>query len=181
MYRDIPQWRGIRRRILDQGVPKRQVARETGVSRKTINKILKHQHPPGYSPRPVRYPKLGPYIPTIDRILADAMSSSPGSDMTVSRIVVRLRQNEGFTGSYDCVRNYILRRSRDDDSTWEYAYDLITRLPKPHALDFLRLLSRGIPIVSARLQPFVREAKTIGKPPARPNRERKRFLDIEWM
>jgi transposase len=119
-------------------------------------------------------------------MLDDAMSPSQGSDMTVRRIVVRLRQNEGFTGSYDSVRNYIRRRSRDDDMTWEYAddmtweyaYDLITRLPKPRALDFLRLLSLGTPIVSARLQPFVREVKT---GTAEPNRKRKRFLDIEWM
>ena len=181
MYRDISQWRSIRRQILNQGIPKRQVARERGLSRKTISKILTHPHPPGYSPRPPRYPKLGPYIPTIDRLLNDAMSSSLASDMTVARIVERLRQDEGFTGSYDSVRNYIRRRSRDDDGMWEYAYDLITRLPKPRALDFLHLLSRGIPIVSARLQPFVREARGIRRPSAQGSREQKRFLDIEWM
>src|SRR5215475_6747832 len=124
MYRDISQWRSIRRQILNQGIPKRQVARERGLSRKTISKILKHPHLPGYSPRPPRYPKLGPYIPTIDRLLNDAMSSSLASNMTVARIVERLRQDEGFTGSYDSVRNYIRRRSRDDDGMWECAYDL---------------------------------------------------------
>jgi hypothetical protein len=52
MYRDAAQWQHIRRRILINGTPKKQVARDTGISRKTINKMLKHQHPPGLGRRP---------------------------------------------------------------------------------------------------------------------------------
>jgi lambda repressor-like predicted transcriptional regulator len=50
MYCDVGQWRHIRSRILEKGTPKKQVARETGVSRRTINKMLTHEHPPGYRP-----------------------------------------------------------------------------------------------------------------------------------
>jgi hypothetical protein len=35
IYRDVAQWRRIRRRIREQGVPKKQVSRETGISRRT--------------------------------------------------------------------------------------------------------------------------------------------------
>jgi len=42
MYRDIRQWREIRRRILEQGTAKKRVSAETGISRKTINKMLAH-------------------------------------------------------------------------------------------------------------------------------------------
>jgi hypothetical protein len=79
MYCDVRQWRHIRRRILEKGTPKKQVARETGVSRRTINKMLTHEHPPGYGPRPLRYPKLEPYIQTIDRLLHDTISFPPGA------------------------------------------------------------------------------------------------------
>ncbi len=50
MYRDNRQWAHVRRRILEKGVPKKQVARESGISRQTINKMLRHEHPPGYGP-----------------------------------------------------------------------------------------------------------------------------------
>ena len=62
MYREIVQWRQIRRRLLEDGTPKKQVARETGISRRTLNRILAYEGPPGYGPRPPYYPKLDPYI-----------------------------------------------------------------------------------------------------------------------
>jgi transposase len=182
MYYDVGQWRHIRRRILEKGTPKRRVSRETGVSRRTINKMLTHEHPPGYGPRPPRYPKLGPYIHAIDRLLHDTVSFLPAANLTIRDIVEHLRREEGFAGSYDSVRNYIRHQARDDESAWERAYDMIVRLPKPRALDFVRLLSRGDPpvLTSARLRPFVREAACPRMPP-RPNRTRQRRADIEWM
>src|SRR3712207_6235839 len=68
MYRDIVQWSMVRRRILE-GVPRRQVARETGISRTTIRKMLKHPRPQPYGPRSDRYPKLGPHTASIQRML----------------------------------------------------------------------------------------------------------------
>ena len=47
MYRELAQWRHIRRRIQEEETPKKQVSREMGISRRTINKILTHEHPPG--------------------------------------------------------------------------------------------------------------------------------------
>ena len=122
-----------------KGHQKKQVARETGVSRRTINKMLTHEHPPGYGPRPLRYPKLEPYIQTIDRLLHDTISFPPGANLTIRDIVEHLRRDEGFAGSYDSVRNYIRQRARDDESAWDRAYDLIVQLPKPRALDLIGL------------------------------------------
>jgi transposase len=131
MYRDDRQWADIRRRILEKGMPKKQVARESGISRRTINKMLRHEHPPGYGPRPPNYRKLGPYISAIDRRLHDTVSSPLAPDLTIQGIVGYLRREENFTGSYDSVWNYLRRRARDDENTWERVYDLIVRLPKP--------------------------------------------------
>jgi hypothetical protein len=61
-----------------------------------------------------------------------------------------------FDGSYDSVKNYIRPSVRDDEKLWEKAYDLIVRLPKVRALDFIRLLWRGKPSIRtfARLRPI---------------------------
>jgi transposase len=183
MYRDVRQWRDIRRRILEKGIPKKRVSVETGISRKTINKMLAHEHPPGYRPRRRKYPKLAPYIHRIDRLLHDNNSFPPAVNMTIQNIVQHLRREEGFAGSYDSVRNYIRRRAHDDVSAWARAYDLIIHLPKPRALDFIRHLSRGHPpaFASAQLRSFIREAACPRMPLARSRREAQRLLHIEWM
>jgi hypothetical protein len=67
MYRDVAQWHQIRRRILERGTPKRQVSRDTGISRHTIKKMLMRENPPSHGPR--RYPKLEPYISAIDGLV----------------------------------------------------------------------------------------------------------------
>jgi hypothetical protein len=69
MYRDAKQWQQIRRNILENGAPKKRISRETSISRRTINKMLTHEHPPSYGPRQRRYPKLGPYIHRINEAL----------------------------------------------------------------------------------------------------------------
>jgi hypothetical protein len=43
MYCYVRQWCHIRRRILDEGIPKKRVARETGIIRQTINKMLTYE------------------------------------------------------------------------------------------------------------------------------------------
>src|SRR5215472_13434973 len=46
MYRDPKQWAYIRRLILEEGVSRRGVARKTGLSRKTVRKMLASPRPP---------------------------------------------------------------------------------------------------------------------------------------
>jgi len=66
----MDQWAEIRRRVLVEGVSRRQILRETGLHWKTLRKVLEHSRPPGYrqrQPRPKR--KLGPYVERIRQIL----------------------------------------------------------------------------------------------------------------
>jgi hypothetical protein len=180
MYCDAQQWRHIRRRILENGDPKKRVSAETGISRKTINKMLAHEQPPGYRRRASRYPKLAPHIHTIDRLLHDKGSFPIAANMTIQDIVQHLRAEEGFSGSYDSVWKYIHKRARDDESAWARAYDLIIRLPKPRALDFIHLLSRGDPpaFASTKLRTFIRDAACPRVPPARSGRKEQRILHM---
>jgi transposase len=181
MYSDVAQWHKIRHQILEEGKPKRQVSRETGISRGTINKMLTCERPASYGPRSPHYPKLEPYIFGIDRLL-DWAASQP-AEMTIQKIVEHLRLSEGFAGSYDSVRNYVRCRARSEPNVWEHAYNVIIRLPKVRALEFIQLLSHGERpmLASGRFQSFVREAGSPREPPIRPNRDLQRRADIQWM
>ena len=62
----------VRRAVQVDGMSIRQAAREFGLSRKSIRKMLQFSLPPGYSrKKPVQRPKLGPWLGIIDQILLD--------------------------------------------------------------------------------------------------------------
>ena len=83
MYRDKAQWAAVRNRVLVEGIPRRQVARETGISLTVVRKMLDHPAPPppvrGMRPRP----KLGPYLTTIESMLA-----SDRSEFQVEQVIL---------------------------------------------------------------------------------------------
>lgn len=186
MYRDPSLWQKIRRRILSDGAPKRQVAREAGISRATIRKILAHERPPGYGPRERKYRNLAPYIPAIECFLTRPASGS----ITVQAVVSHLRAIEGFTGSYSSVRNYLLRRADDDkcrnennNDKYADAYSIITRLPEPRAIAFVsRLSTKGLSFLfSNQMQSFKCATSGHGESYSFVSRARQRSMDFEWM
>jgi hypothetical protein len=79
--------------FVSTGTPKKQVSRDTGISRQTINKMLRHENPPGYGPR--LRPTLGPYIPAIDRLVHEILLATPAAGLTIRGIVERLRREQG--------------------------------------------------------------------------------------
>jgi transposase len=85
----------------------RQISRETGHSRKTIQKIL-CQEPYGYSCRQRQpYPVLEPYLPIIDGWLEEDKSRPKKQRHTARRIYHRLVREHGFTGCESNVRHYV--------------------------------------------------------------------------
>ena len=71
MY-DVDLYARVRRAVLVEGKSRRAVAREFGLARKTIMKMLEYSLPPGYRRQaPIRRPKLGPWQGIIDAIIAD--------------------------------------------------------------------------------------------------------------
>lgn len=59
----------VRRAVQVEGMSLRQAAREFGLSRKTIRKMLAYSVPPGYArKKPIRRPRLGPWLGIIVEI-----------------------------------------------------------------------------------------------------------------
>jgi len=66
----MDEWMTIRRRVLVEGVSKRQILRETGMHWTTLEKILAYGEPPGYQRRrEPEKPKIGPFLPWIAEVL----------------------------------------------------------------------------------------------------------------
>ena len=62
----------IRRAILVEGRSQRSVARDFGLARVTVRKMLGYSIPPGYRRKePPKRPKLGPWVGVIDAILEE--------------------------------------------------------------------------------------------------------------
>jgi transposase len=62
----------VRRAVRVEGRSQRAVAKEFGLSRDTVRKMLQYAVPPGYQrQQPIKRPKLGPWLGVIDAILND--------------------------------------------------------------------------------------------------------------
>ena len=107
MYRNMDEWSEIRRRVLVEGVSRRQILRETKMHWLTLKKILEHSQPPGYRQQmPRRKTKLGDYLKRMEEILKEDQAMPRKQRHTAKRIWERLRE-EGFTGGYTVVKDAV--------------------------------------------------------------------------
>lgn len=137
MYSDHEQWARIQYRVLVEGATQRQVARETGISPNTVRKMLRERQPVPYGPREQVFPKLGPYLQTIQQmVLRDEQPSLS------YRAIYRSIREQGYTGTYDAVGNYIRSLKPTDRMLWEAAYDEIQALDRKSAIDLLVRVAR---------------------------------------
>jgi transposase len=98
----------VRRLHYRDGLSKHEISRRTGLHRKTINKMLLYARPPGYRLQHARpKTKLGPFLGIIDQILQDDRQAPLKQRHTAKRILSRLREEYGFTGSYTIVKDYV--------------------------------------------------------------------------
>ena len=89
----------VRRAVLVEGVSRRAAAREFGLARKTVGKMLEYSAPPGYQrQKPARRPKLGPWQGVIDAILEDDKQRPRKQRHTAKRIFERLRAEHAYAG-----------------------------------------------------------------------------------
>jgi len=184
MYRDVVQWTKIRNRIQVDGISRRQVARETGISPRTISKILAHTHPQRLAPKMRNFRKLGPHTASLQRMLKENATLPPRAKLSVRAICKRIRDDGGFSGGYSTVADYARKMSHDDDCIWENIYDVLMTLDKKHAIDFLSLLSCGKAAVISptRTKQFLNEAARNIKVTAMPyKRVQAHHTLFEWV
>lgn len=113
----MEQWEEIRRRVLKEGVSRRQIARETGMHHSTIRKILSHSSPPGYrQSTPRSAPKLGPHVEWVKAILESDKSVHKKQRHTARRIFERLKSERGYDGGETVVKELVreLRRTSQE-------------------------------------------------------------------
>ena len=107
MY-SVEMYQRVRRACHVEGMSVRKAAQLFGMHRKTVRKILGYSIPPGYQrSKPVHCPKLSGFTGIIDAILADDKLRPKKQHHTAKRILQRLRDEHGFTGSYTIVKDYV--------------------------------------------------------------------------
>ena len=94
----------VRRAVIVEKMSEREVARQFGLARETVRKMMWYSVPPGYRRlQPVRRSKLGAWIGTIDQILEDDKAEGRKQRHTAKRIFERWRDEHSYTGGYTIV------------------------------------------------------------------------------
>jgi transposase len=101
----------VRRAVVVDKMSEREAAKEFGLARETVRKMLRYAAPPGYRrQQPARRPKLDAWVGAIDRILEDDKARGKKQRHTAKRIFERLRDEHGYTGGYTIVKDYVRLR-----------------------------------------------------------------------
>jgi transposase len=89
----------------------REAARQFGLARETVRKMLRYAVPPGYRrQQPARRPKLDAWVGTIDQILEEDKARGKKQRHTAKRIFERLCDEHSYTGGYTIVKDYVRLR-----------------------------------------------------------------------
>jgi len=98
----------VRRAVVVEKMSEREAARQFGLARETVRKMLRYSIPPGYRRQQVvRRPKLDAWVGTIDQILEEDKAEGRKQRHTAKRIFERLRDEHGYTGGYTIVKDYV--------------------------------------------------------------------------
>jgi transposase len=103
------------RKMGRRGATVAEISRETGVSEPTVRKYLRAGDLSPEPPR-AREPRsglLGPYEATIDGWLEGDRRNWRKQRHTAARVYARLRDEEGYEGSYSTVQRYVKRRREE--------------------------------------------------------------------
>lgn len=128
----MEDWALIRRLVAD-GVPQRQVARDLGVGRSTVARALATDRPPKYE-RPAVPTSFTPFEPAVRQLLA----TTPDMPATV------IAERVGWTGSITWFRDHV-RRLRPDHRPVDPS-DRLTWLPGDAAQCDLWFPPKQIPL-----------------------------------
>ena len=128
----------VRRAVQVEGTSERQVAREYGLARETVRKMMKYSAPPGYRRQQrAKRPKLDPWVGVIDQILEEDRTRPRKQRHTAKRIYQRLREEHGFGGGYTIVKDYVRLRKLSQGEMFVPLAQVATTV----ASDYLALLT----------------------------------------
>src|ERR1700760_2388140 len=112
----------IRREHFIKGKTIKEIARDLKVSRNTVRKVLRAGETSFEYERQVQpRPKLGRWAVELDGLLAANVAKSAREQLTLIRIFEELR-GRGYEGSYDAVRRYARRWSKERGQSTAAAY-----------------------------------------------------------
>jgi transposase len=98
----------VRRAVVVDKMSEREAARQFGLARETVRKMLRYAVPPGYRrQQPARRPRLDAWVGAIDQILDEDKARGKKQRHTAKRIFERLRDEHRFTGGYTIVKDYV--------------------------------------------------------------------------
>src|SRR3989440_8217059 len=99
----------VRRAYWVQGRKIKAIARETGLSRGTVRRIVRSGETVlTYERREQPLPKLGPFVEQLNKLLEANMARRKRDRLTTKRLTEQLRE-VGYAGGYDAVRRYAQR------------------------------------------------------------------------
>jgi transposase len=112
----------IRRERLVKGKSIKEIARDLGVSRNTVRKVLRSGETRFEYGREVQpRPKLGLWTDELDKLLADNETRAAREQLTLIRLFEELR-GRGYQGGYDAVRRYARAWAKERGHSTAAAY-----------------------------------------------------------
>lgn len=99
----------VRKAYYREGKSKRQIARELGIHRDTVSRLLCEAdgQSPGFKRQEWSYPVMGPFIPIIEAWLKEDETAPRKQQHTARRVFDRLVEEYQFPGSYRRVREVV--------------------------------------------------------------------------
>ena len=105
--------RKIRLKYYRKGESIREIARDSGISRNTVRKVLRNDETEHkYQREVIHKPKLGAFENILKELLLAEEKLSKKERSNGMKIFERL-QHEGYTGAYDSIQRYIKEFKRD--------------------------------------------------------------------
>ena len=112
----------IRRERLVKGKSIKEIARDLGVSRNTVRKVLRSGETRFEYEREVQpRPKLGRWTDELEQLLADNETKAGREQLTLIRLFEELR-GRGYDGGYDAVRRYARTWAKERGQSTAAAY-----------------------------------------------------------
>jgi transposase len=112
----------IRREHFVQRKPIKEIARDLGISRNTVRKVLRSGETAFAYARDVQpQPKLGRWKSDLDRMLTENTAKPPRERLTLIRLFEDLH-GLGYVGGYDAVRRYARNWQREHSSQTAAAF-----------------------------------------------------------